>query len=226
MSFFAQHLYFLSCLYFLFFWIVVFCLLYKDRQARKRMVIISVIFMAFNPFIQGMYLVDWWHPKFVFEQFHFEDLLFTFVITGFIAGLYSLLLRYKSKSITLVINMKQKILIAALSILIIFVSFYFLHLGSFMATILFMLFFCIVVFSKIPQRIPVAILVAFIVTTVAIPGYFYGTYLHPGWIQEYWILSGLPGKLVLGVPLGEYIFYFLDSLCTIAFYEFFFVKKI
>lgn len=224
-SFLAEHLYFLSCIYFLFFWIAVFILLKDNALARKRMFIISLLFTAFNPFIQSMYLADWWHPKFIFDQFHFEDLLFTFVLTGFISGLYSLLLKYKKNSKQFVIQTKSKYLIVGVSLLILFSSFYIFKIGSFYSTILFMLFFSISIFFYIPQKILISILIGIIVACIAIPGYFIGTYLHPGWIQEYWLLKGISGKLLLGIPLGEYMFYIFDVLCTIAFQELFFAQK-
>ncbi len=224
-AFFAEHLYFLSCLYFLVFFALSFFSI-RDWNTRKRVLIISIVFAVFNLFIRHMYLVDWWNPVFIWENIPFEDPLFSFVITGFIISLYVFVARYFKQIQTTILTRWYKIFIAVGSIITMFGGFYILHLGSFWATIATMLFVSIFVFPKTPEIVKSVLITAILVTLISVPGYLYGSYLQPGWIEQYWILAGLPAKLVLGIPLGEYIFYFLDTFMTIALYEMLPRKKI
>jgi hypothetical protein len=222
--FFAQHLYFLSCLYFLILFLGTFFFI-QDRTTRKHVLVVSLVFAIANLFIRHMY-ADWWNPVFVWKPIPFEDPLFTFVVTGFITSLYAVINRHFKREIVIEFSRTYKIFIILGSIIAIFGSFYILLIGSFWATIVTMLFVSIFVFFKIPQVLKSVLITAIIVTIISVPGYLYGTYLHPGWIQEYWTLSGLPSKLLFGIPVGEYAFYFFDTFLTVAIYELLFRKKI
>ncbi len=217
-AFFSEHLYFLSCLYFLAFFALSFFSI-NDRNIRKRVLVISAVFAVFNLFIRTMYLVDWWNPVFIWKKFPFEDPLFSFIITGLITSVYILVSRYFRQTPMMVLARSYKLFIAAGSAIVLFGSFYILQIGSFWSTIATMIFVTLFVFPKIPHAFKSALVAAAIVTLISVPGYWFGTYLRPGWIEQYWMLTGLPAKLLLGIPCGEYIFYFFDGFLTVAFYE-------
>jgi len=100
-----------------------------------------------------------------------------------------------------------------------------MHMTSFYALTACMVAFSFCVFARIPALILPAAATGILLTLIILPGYFVATYLHPGWIQEYWKLAGWPGQLLFTVPRGEYVFYALAGLSVSAFAEVLFARK-
>lgn len=226
--FFAEHLYFLSSLYFLLCWAILFISFRKDKKTQKKILITSLILMVVTPFVEHINLTDWWSPVFIWDIFfHIEDLIFGFGITGTILGIYfwvSRKVRFRiEKQVSFSRPYKRNLLI--ITVLLMFLPFYFLHISSFYSEVLCMIFLITCVFIRVPAMILSSIMTGVILTVIILPGYFLGTYLHPGWIQEYWLLSGWPGKLLLTVPLGEYVYYTFSGLFISAFQELWFSKN-
>lgn len=58
-------------------------------------------------------------------------------------------------------------------------------------------------------------------TLIGVGVYFILEILQPGFIRAVWILNGAwYTKLIFGIPLGEYIFYFLIGMFIGPFYEY------
>ncbi len=226
-SFFSTYLFLLSALYFLLWWFVLFVSFRKDKKVQKKNSIASVNFMIVTPFIEHLNLTDWWQPTFIWNTFfHIEDLIFGFAITGTTLGIYF----WVSKSIRQRIEQQanfshsyRKVLLI-IAVLLTFMPFYFFHIPSFYTEVLCMVFLCVCVFERIPAMIFPAIVTGILLTIIILPGYFLGSYLHPGWIQEYWRLTGWPAYLFLTVPAGEYVYYLFSGLFIPAFAEVFFMK--
>ena len=216
-AFLGDHLYLLAGLYFLLFWIILFALLGKKWPAKRKMLIISSIFMVEVPFIEHLTLIDWWRPNFMFDTFfHFEDFLFGFAIAGVASGVYSLVAsrsRMNMQNLA-TFSLSYKLFVIIGSLALIPVLFFLSPLNSFWASVVALAFLNLLVLPKIPYILPSVLVTSFILVVIAIPGYFFGSYLHPGWIQEYWILGGWPGKTFLTVPIGEYVYYFLQGFST------------
>jgi hypothetical protein len=227
-SFFSTYIYLLSALYFLLWWIVLFISLRKHRAAQKKILILSVLFAIATPFIEHLNLYDWWSPVFVWNMFfHIEDLLFGFGITGTALGIYfwaSERTRTRIEQEAVFSPVYRSIALTSAALLI-FVLFYIARLSSFYAETACMLLISACVFARVPVMIRPAIITGIILVVIILPGYFIGTWLHPGWIQEYWKLAGWPAQLFLTVPIGEYVFYICSGLFIPAFGEVLFAKS-
>lgn len=209
-AFFSEYIFLLSGLYLFSFWLILFFLFRKNEVVTKRMLIISLAFMILTPILEWACLIDWWQPTFLSENLiHIEDILFGFSISGVSFGIFSLI--NKNKSTHHSWKFKEKIFIIILTILSFLISFYSFKLGSFWASIISMSVFSILILLKTKISIFNLILNGIILIILMIPGYFLGSYLNPGWIQEYWILTGIQSKLFLTIPLAEYIYYILTG---------------
>ena len=225
--FFSTYIFLLSALYFLLWSVVLFISFRKDRKVRKKILTVSLLFSIITPFIEHINLADWWSPVFLSHTFfHIEDLLFGFGITGTSLGIYFWISKNMHAQIEqqAVFSRLHKTVLLIAPMLIMFIPFYLAYIPSFYTEIMSMLVLSTWVFAKIPKMILPAIKTGVLLTLIILPGYFVATYLHPGWIQEYWKLAGWPGQLFLTVPIGEYIFYFLSGLFIPAFAEVFFTK--
>ncbi len=226
-SFFSTYIFLLSALYFLLWGIALFISFRKEKAIQKKILIMSALFALLTPFIEHLNLSDWWSPTFLWNTFfHAEDLLFGFAITSTTLGVYF----WISKSVRAKIERqaifsplyKTTLLIA--EILLTFIAFYLAHVPSFYAMTVCAVILSGCVFARVPAMIVPAVVTGIFITLIILPGYFIGTYLHPGWIQEYWRLAGWPGRLLLTIPIGEYIFYLFSGLFIPAFAEALFAK--
>lgn len=227
-SFFSQYIYLLSGLYFFVWWIFFFFLFRKNWVLQKRMLVISSIFMVITPFLEQAALVDWWRPKFIYSfPIHFEDLLFGFAISGTTLGIYFLVsrIRLRKTADVIIISKTYKNIVLIATIFLSLIPFYFLNMSSFWTNIICLIFLSLCILVKIPRIITPMAITGAVLTILILPGYFLASYLHPGWIQEYWLLTGWPGKLLLTIPIGEYVYYFLYGFFLPAFYELFFNGK-
>jgi hypothetical protein len=227
-TFFSTYIFLLSALYFLF-WSVLFLVSFRGhRDIQKRIFVTSLLPMVVFPFVELITLADWWSPVFVWGTFlHVEDILFGFGITGTTLGIYF----WVSRDVRVQIERQaafsrlyaSTLLVAP--VLVTFVPFYFFHVSSFYTGTLSMILLSICVFVRVPAMISPAFITGILLTLIILPGYFLATYLHPGWIQEYWKLTGWPGYPFLMIPLGEYVYYFLSGLFLPAFMELLFAKR-
>lgn len=227
-SFFSTYIYLLSALYFLF-WSVVFFISFRERRdIQKRIFVTGLGSMSIFPFVELITLVDWWSPVFIWDIFpHIEDMLFGFGITGTTLGIYfwiSRRVRAQIERQAVFPQLHAHIILTSL-IFITFVPFYVFRVPSFYTGTLSMAFLFTCVFVRVPAMVRPALITGVLLTLIVLPGYFVATYLHPGWIQEYWKLTGWPGHLFLTIPIGEYVYYLLSGLFLPAFMELLFAKR-
>ncbi len=223
--FFSQYLYLLSGVYFLAFWFVLF-LAVKDIEARRRMFLLSCVFVPVALVIGLLTTRDWFRPEFIFNTiFHIEDALFGFAITGIISAIYFFLTKKLQAPVFFKHWHKRALLffVPFLSVLCIYV-FHWSTFWSMLAVIMIALALALTL-PWLGMKIVPMVLAGCIVTVIALPGYYIGSYLHPGWVGEYWLLKGLPGQLLFGIPLGEYAYYFFSTIFTLVVQEMWFAQK-
>jgi len=214
--FFAEHLYLVVGLCLSFFWVLFFLLL-KDPAARRRMVVSSIICMILTPLTEYICLVDWWSPHFVAHaRIHIEDLLFGFSVSGVISAAYQIIRREK---ISPGASSRFKFGLFFFTLALIVGLFYILHLNSFWSFTLPFIVVTIIIGGKIPKAVRPMILTGLFMTVLMLPGYLWGIMVHPHWIAEEWLLTGLPAHLVLGIPIGELFWYFLAGTTLGGFQE-------
>ena len=219
--FFTEHLYFSVGLYTLItLWIPLFIF---NRKGRKWMFYMSLAGLILGlPFVQKMYIIDWWQPNFIFNSLiKIEDLLFGFSVVGSISSIYSL---FKSKDKELIQKkflLAHKIIIIIITFTIFFSLFYILKLHSFWVTIIGSSFGVIIVASKKISFLKYAFLTGVFLSVFFLPVYLLGIYFNPGFIQNEWFLTKLSGITFLSIPIEEFIWYIFAGLGMSALQELF-----
>jgi len=216
--FIANHLYFLSAVYFSFWWIMLF---FFNKKGRRAMLLLSFVGLIFGPLVQQMHLVDWWQPHFIFNTvIKFEDLMFGFAVAGTISSIYTII-RSKFSAPQLKVSLLLKIILVAATLFAVFGLFYLFNIHSFWSSLI---GFSIPIFAAIISRpgllLPMC-MTGILITVIVLPGYLFGIYLKPAWVQNEWLLSSLSGKFFLGVPMEEFIWFFFAGVGLGAFQELF-----
>lgn len=184
------------------------------------MSVIGIIFTL--PIFQNMYVVDWWHPNFIFSSAYIkiEDLIFGFSLLGIISSVYSIL---KSKDIKLSesksFTLMQKVIIIIVVFSIFLGLFYIFNLNSFWSSVMGASLGALVIFVKRPKFLKYAIMTGIFVLIIFTPVYMLSLYINPNFIKNEWMLNKLSGVMLLNVPIEEYIWYFFAGLGISALQE-------
>jgi len=214
--FFVQHLYFLAAIYFTIFWMLFFVVIKKGRIEILKM---SFAGLILGPLVELMHLNDWWRPHFIFNSFiKIEDLLFGFSIAGIASAVYIIIQRPETQD---KLTPKVKSVMIFIALIILFGTFYFWHTSSFLSSILCFSFSIILASVKNSNTLLSIVFTGFFVLILATPGYLFGIYINPTWIQQEWILSKLSGIMLMGIPIEEFIWFFFAGMGIAAFQEYF-----
>jgi len=170
-------------------------------------------FVMGMPFIQNMYIADWWQPNFIFDfPIKIEDLLFGFGTVGVISSLYSIL---KSKNRTpskTSFSAKYKVIAVFCGFTTLFACFYILNLHSLWASVIGISVGIIFVVLKKPGFLKYAILNGILISVFFLPIYLLAIYINPQFISNEWFLNQLSGITLLTIPIEEFIWYFFTGL--------------
>ncbi len=219
--FFIEHLYFSAGLYiFLILWLPLFFL---NKEGRKWMVRMSILGATLGlPFVQKMYVTDWWHPNFIFNSsIKIEDVLFGFSLVGIISSIYVLLESKNKKISQRNFSARQKIYITIAIFAFFFSLFYVFKINSFWTTVIGSSFGTIVIATKKPSFLKPAFLTGIFISIMILPGYLLAIYLNPEFFRNEWFLSQLSGVTFLSIPIEEFVFYIFAALGMSAFQELF-----
>ncbi len=219
--FFIEHLYFLIGLYiFLILWLPLF---FFNKESRKWMVRMSILgAMLGLPFVQKMYMADWWHPNFIFNSFiKIEDILFGFGLVGAISSIYSLLKSKDEKLLQNKFSLSQKIYITIIAFTFFLGLFYIFKIHSFWATVIGSSLGAVIIAIKKPSFLKYAFLTGIFILITILPVYLLAIYLSPEFIRNEWFLNQLSGITFLSIPIEEFVFYIFAALGMSAFQELF-----
>lgn len=217
--FFVDHLYFLIGLYFfLILWLPLFIF---NKKGRKWMLFMSLGGMILGlPFIQHMYISDWWHPNFIFSYpIKIEDLIFGFSLVGSISSIYSLLRSTRVNISITKVSIIIKIIVFFLVFGSMFLLFYVFKINSFLSSVVGSSIGVLAVAIKKPWFINYGLMTGFTILLVIIPIYLFCIYLDPNFIQNQWQVEKLSGITFLLIPIEEYIFYIFAALGMSALQE-------
>jgi hypothetical protein len=217
--FFINHLYFCIDIFIvIFIWIPLFIL---NKNGRKWMIYMSLIGLLLGlPFIQNMYLADWWQPNFIFNSYiKIEDLLFGFGSVGIISSIYSIFKSKDEKLPLIKFTFGQKFFAIIFAFFIFLGSFYILDINSFWASILGSSTGAILIAIRKPSFFKYAILTGIFVCTIFLPIYLLAVYFNPQFIQNEWLVNKLSGIMFLSIPIEEFIWYIFASLGISALQE-------
>mgnify|MGYP001561660701 CR=1 FL=1 len=187
------------------------------------MLVISILFGFAGILSEIVYVQDWWRPLTITGTLiGVEDFLIGFFIGGVTAVIYEevykkrVSIRRKSKFVD-----KKSIYLAILFIILFFGSFYILKFSSFYSSIL---AFGIGIFFILLRRkdlIKDSIVSGFLMLIVGILVYFILKFIQPGFIEKFWYLGNFwYSNLFLGIPISEYVWFFLAGAFIGPLYEY------
>ena len=204
-------------------WVFLFL---KRKDTRKEMLVISILFGIAGLLTQPIYLLDWWRPLTITgTAVGIEDFLFGFVIGGVAAVVYEYLFRkrIKIKKVKKIIERKRDInllflffLLAGIFILSVFI----LRINTLIASILGFGIPTLIIYYRRKDLIKDSILSGILTLFIAIVIYNILNLITPGFFDEFWFFQNVGRVILMGVPLEEYIWYFLAGSFIGPLYEY------
>lgn len=190
------------------------------------MLIISLIFGALAPFLELVYVLDWWHPLTITNTLiGIEDFLFGFTVPGIASSIYEILLnkrlrlRRSSKKEQKLQN-SRIFTILVFMIFLFLIGFYLLGISSFYASVVGFSVGIVFIFVSRPDLILDSVVSGFLVTLVAMANFILGEAIAPGVVKALWYNEIFSGTLILGVPIEDLIWFFLGGMFFGPIYEF------
>lgn len=214
--------------YFYIIWTVVFLLIWatlyiKNKDLRKEMLIMSLLFGVGGIISQYIYVVDWWKPLTITKTLiGIEDFLIGFGIGGIASIIYEKVFkkRIKKKSKFKLISIKTS-WVFLLLIFLFLGSFFILNLNSAYSSIIAFGTCILIVFIQRKDLIKNGLITGLMMMVLGALTYLLLNLVYPGFIEEFWYLEEtFFSKLFLGIPLGEYLWYFLAGTFIGPLYEF------
>jgi membrane-bound metal-dependent hydrolase YbcI (DUF457 family) len=101
------------------------------------------------------------------------------------------------------------------------ISFYILKINSFYSSIIGLVIPTMIMWARRKDFIFDSLATGFLLTFIGIGVYLVLDLVQPGFIQAFWYLRDTwYAKLILGIPIAEYIWYFLIGMFIGPLYEF------
>jgi hypothetical protein len=210
-------------LIFLFFWLILF---FWRKDNRKEMLFISTLLGVVSIILEPLCFQDWWHPLTITGTIPgIEDFLFGFVVGGIAAVIYEdffkvgLKEKKRSKKKELINNLNL-IGLFLLGLIIIFLSFFFLDINTFLSSSIIMLITIVVMYLKRPDLIQDSIFSGIMLTLLAFLVYTLVQIINPGWVESLWYFQNVPHIIIFNLPIDDILWYFLAGALLGPLYEF------
>ncbi len=196
----------------------LFCYL-KRKDTRSEMLWVS-FFMAIASVLTAYWwwTLDWWHPVTITHtRVGIEDVLLGFFSGGIMAAAYHVLFREHLKKI------RHEHAILARGSVLVFLALVGLlfHFGvtSFWASTYVMMVGIAVMIIDRPDLAPSALVSGALMVLCSVPGYAIAlSYGHDA-ISQIYDFRYLSGNLICGIPIEEFVFWFLAGAIWGSFYE-------
>lgn len=201
-------------------WVIIFL---ARKDLRKCILFISLLGGISSLLTEAFFVADYWHPITITGwEVSFEDFMFGFFVGGIAAGIYKTLFKKKfAKNLEMTLYKKRK---TAALLLVIYLSFVFLNkvleINSMGAIIT---VFGVVIFSIMLKRRDMILNVfisGILMASISIVFYFFYTRIFPDIIQKWWYLTKLSGLTLNGIPIEEFLWFYVLGMFTGPFYEF------
>ena len=216
-----RYFYSIWTLIFFFIW---FALYIHRKDLRKEMLFVSFIFGIAGIASQYIYLKDWWKPMTLTgTAIGIEDFLIGMFIGGIAAVIYEEI--YKKKIRFRSSKKSHLIFYCILNSLAIcflfFGSFYLLRLNSFYSSLITFLVPTFFIWFKRKDLIKPSLISGILMLIIGTLVYFVLFLVLPDYFHIFWYLKETWfASLFLGIPLGEYIWFFLAGMAISPLYEF------
>lgn len=222
---------------FLCIWLALF-LKNNNKDFRKEMLVMSLIFGLAGPFADMIYIQDWWHPLSITgaKLAYIEASLFGFVIGGVASVIYEAFSKkIRRKNYEKIFgegaekrnkqNKLTKVDLKTIFLILlqggVFVgSFYILKIDSFWATNLSLIIPILIIYFRRKDLIINSLLSGVILTYLAFLIYNFLELLTPGWIKSFWYFQNTPALIILNFPIDDLLWYFLTGAYIAPLYEY------
>lgn len=226
-----QYFYFCWSLIFLTIWLILFL---HRKDLREDMLFIGFFFGLGGMISQITHLQDWWRPlTLTGTPIGIEDFIIGFSIGGIASVIYVELYHLKFKSERSSLRMKSRKHyfmgdIFLFTFALVFLGmFYIAHLSSFYSVIVAYLSGIIVMAFYRKDLMIDSFVSGIIMLFLGSAIYYFLFLLYPEYILKFWYLrESWYTQLILGIPLGEYIWFFLTGAFIGPLYEFVRNKKL
>ena len=217
-----QYSYLIGALIVLVLWTILF--LYR-KDTRKEMLTISIIFGFIGIVVDPIYAIDWWKVKTITGVIPgVESIIFGFGMGGVASVIYEHFFnkKVKIKKVKKIKEQKRNInlFFIIFLFLILFFGGFIIGINSFKSMIIATITATIVIYIKRPDLIKNSILSGLLLLIASILGYFILDLITPGFFSEFYSFEDIGGKRFLGIPLEEYVFYFLAGAFIGPLYEY------
>lgn len=197
--------------------------LLSRKDLWRELISVSILLGLGGLFAEYIATEDYWHPVTITNsRIGIESFLVGFFIGGVGAVIYEVIsgnrLSARSKPHASILRALQLVgLLGALTL----GGFYLLGINSLYATIIGFVIPSALMLLRRKDLIWNAFATGFLLMVVGVLIYLVLQVLQPGFIQAFWVLNGAwYTKLILGIPLGEYVFYFLAGVFIGPLYEY------
>jgi len=200
---------------------VVFFFLRKDLRKEMLMMSLGIAFLN----LVTAYLwwgVDWWSPPTLTgTRVGIEDFITGFASGGVMAVAYEVIFRKRHIRLRQKCDYcpRQSTLIILLGLLTAFL-FWIAEFSLFNASAVALLVVAGILFYFRKDLFFNGVISGVLTLLISIPSYVVIQMFSPGWIAEVYLFETLSGVLALGVPIEEFVFWFLAGFVFGPFYEY------
>lgn len=210
------------------FMLIIWIILYLLRSdVRKEMLTISPIIGIAGPIYEYFHIQDWWKPETITgTNLGPEDYIIGFAIGGISSVIYKEIFK---KNNTTQSKAKNKIFctLLILCIIIFLAVFYILKLGSALSVFISLLLGTSIILFYRKDLITASLVTGLLMVCIGTMVYWLLLIFQPGFIEDFWYLDNVwYAKLILGIPLAEYLWYFLVGTFIGPLYEFWHGKRL
>ncbi len=216
-----QYAYFFGASLFIIPWTFVFI---KRSDLRMLLIQVGVLLAGIGLICEYFWWTkDWWKPETLTGTvIGIEDLILGFTNGGLAASLYLVLFRKKFIPKKAKLSGKPFLLfLIIISNLMLFAILFSFKINSFISTLITMFSVCVMLLINQRRLIIPALINGLLMVALVIPIYLAVIYLTPHVVEKTWMIPNLLGIYFLGVPLEDYIFYFLSGVYCLGIYPFY-----
>jgi len=217
------HSYLLMDLGFLIVWLFLFI---WRKDARKVMLFISMPLGFMGPFLEYIYVNDWWKPLTITGTLlGIEDFLFAFAIGGISAVIYEELFkkRIRERKMSKRISERSRLtfwITGVLGLVAFYFCYFILGLNTFVTTTTLLIILIVIMYIKRHDLIVDSLVSGFLLLVISSFVYIAVDIITPGWVYQFWHFKFFPKILFLGLPIDDIIFYFLCGAAIAPLYEY------
>ena len=215
--------YLLTGLGFLLVWVLFFI---WGKDARKEMILLSVIFGIVGLIAEPIHIQDWWKPLTITNTaVGIEDFLYGFGVGGIAAVIYEEIFkkRIRMRKIGKKKELKREesmIFFISLFLISFAVLFYVFHVNTFIGATLLLAVGTIVMWIRRRDLIVDSVASGILILLVSFAVYSVTEIITPGWVRAFWYFQNVPNIIIFNVPIDDIVWFFLAGAFIGPLYEF------